>query len=103
MFEISEKAGEMIKESFKDKEEVPSIRVVYNEGGWSGPSLGMVLDEPGNDDTVFTEQGISFMVENNLLERVKPIKIDFVDAPMGSGFIINSSLKKDKECGSCSC
>jgi hypothetical protein len=33
MFEISEKAGEMIKESFKDKEEVPPIRVVYNEGG----------------------------------------------------------------------
>jgi hypothetical protein len=33
MFEISEKAGEMIKESFKDKDEVPSIRVVYNEGG----------------------------------------------------------------------
>ena len=63
----------------------------------------MVLDEPGNDDTVFTEQGISFMVENNLLERVKPIKIDFVDAPMGSGFIINSSLKQDKGCGSCSC
>jgi hypothetical protein len=33
MFEISEKAGEMIKENFKDKEVVPSIRVVYNEGG----------------------------------------------------------------------
>jgi hypothetical protein len=33
MFEISEKAGEMIKEAFKDKEEVPAIRVVYNEGG----------------------------------------------------------------------
>ncbi len=33
MFEISEKAGEMIKENFKDKEAVPSIRVVYNEGG----------------------------------------------------------------------
>ncbi len=33
MFEISEKAGEMIKEAFKDREDVPSIRVVYNEGG----------------------------------------------------------------------
>ena len=57
----------------------------------------MVLDEPGKDDTVFSEQGISFMVENNLLERVKPIKIDFVDTPMGSGFIINSSLKKKRQ------
>jgi iron-sulfur cluster assembly protein len=63
----------------------------------------MVLDEPSKDDTIFTEQGLSFMVENNLLERVKPIKIDFVDTPAGSGFVINSSLKKDKSCGSCSC
>jgi len=63
----------------------------------------MVLDEPAADDTVFTEQGISFMVNNGLLERVKPIKIDFVDTPRGSGFIINSGLKKNKDCGSCSC
>lgn len=33
MFEISEKAGEMIKDAFKEKEEIPSIRIVYNEGG----------------------------------------------------------------------
>ena len=63
----------------------------------------MVLDEPGNDDHVFTEQGITFMVDNSLLERVKPIKIDFVDSPMGSGFMINSNLKKNNDCGSCSC
>ena len=103
MFEISDKAGEMIKESFKDKEEVPSIRVVYNEGGWSGPSLGLVLDESGDDDTVIKEKDITFMVNKDLLERVKPIKIDFVDTPMGSGFHIVSGLKGDKDCGSCSC
>ena len=33
MFEISEKAGEMIKDAFKEKEEIPSIRIVNNEGG----------------------------------------------------------------------
>jgi len=63
----------------------------------------MVLDEPATDDTLFTEQGISFMINNGLLERVKPVKIDFADTPMGSGFVINSSLKKSKDCGSCSC
>ena len=104
MFEVSEKAYEMIKESFKDKEPpIPSIRVVYNEGGWSGPSLGLVLDESGDDDTVITEKDITFMVNKDLLERVKPIKIEFVDTPMGSGFHISSGLKRDKDCGSCSC
>ena len=33
MFEVTEKAGEMIKESLKDKDPIPSIRVVYSEGG----------------------------------------------------------------------
>jgi hypothetical protein len=33
MFEVTEKAGEMIKDSLKEKEPIPSIRVVYNEGG----------------------------------------------------------------------
>ena len=103
MFEITEKAGEMVKEALKDKDPIPSIRVIYNEEGWSGPSLGLVLDESGNDDTIFTEQGITFMVNKDLLERAKPIKIDFVDTPMGSGFHISSSLQGEKSCGSCSC
>jgi len=103
MFEITEKAVEMVKEALKDKDSIPSIRVIYNEDGWSGPSLGLVLDESGNDDTIFTEQGITFMVNKYLLERVKPIKIDFVDTPVGSGFHISSSLPEDKSCGSCSC
>jgi len=33
MFEVTTKAGEMIKDAFKEKEQVPSIRIVYNEGG----------------------------------------------------------------------
>ena len=33
MFEVSDKASEMIKESLKDKEKIPALRVVLNEGG----------------------------------------------------------------------
>ncbi len=32
MFEVSQKATEMIKEAIKDRKETPSIRVVFNEG-----------------------------------------------------------------------
>ena len=103
MFEITEKASEMVKEALKDKDPFPSIRIIYNEGGWSGPSLGLALDESGNDDIIFAEQGMTFMVNKDLFERIKPVKIDFVDSPMGSGFQISSSLQGDKSCGSCSC
>ena len=103
MLEITEKAGEMVKEALKDKDPIPSIRVIYNEGGWSGPSLGLVLDESGNENAIFTEKGITFIVNKDLYERAKPIKIDFVETPMGSGFHISSSLQGDKSCGTCSC
>jgi len=33
MFVVSEKASEMIKDFLKDRSEVPSIRVVMQEGG----------------------------------------------------------------------
>ena len=33
MFEISDKASEMMKEYLKDKEEAPSVRVILEEGG----------------------------------------------------------------------
>ena len=101
MFDVSEKATEMIKEAFKSQEKIPSIRVVYDKGGWSGPSLGLVQDEPSEDDKVFDQEGITYVVNKDLLEKVKPIKVDFIETPRGSGFFIFSNL--GKECGSCSC
>ncbi len=44
---------------------------------------------------------MTYVVEKQLYERVKPIKLDFITTPRGSGFSISSRLQKD--CGSCSC
>jgi len=63
--------------------------------------LGLALDEPQTDDEVFKEGGITYAINRQLYERVKPIQIDFVDTPRGSGYHISSSLAKT--CGSCSC
>lgn len=64
----------------------------------------MALDEPRDDDTVFTESGITYLVNKGLYEQVKPIKVDFMDTPTGSGFQVSSnSADSGKSCGSCSC
>jgi iron-sulfur cluster assembly protein len=63
--------------------------------------LGLVQGEPSEDDKVFTEEGIMYVINKDLFEQVKPIKVDFIDTPGGSGFFISSNLRK--ECGSCSC
>jgi Fe-S cluster assembly iron-binding protein IscA len=33
MFEVTEKASEMIKDFLKDREEIPSIRIMLSQGG----------------------------------------------------------------------
>jgi iron-sulfur cluster assembly protein len=64
----------------------------------------MALDEPQEQDVILTEQDIKFVIEAELFEKAKPIKIDFIDTPDGSGFELTSSLPEDGGCGNtCSC
>jgi len=46
---------------------------------------------------------MTYVVEKTLFEQVKPIKVDYVSTPNGSGFSISSNLKAGSTCGSCSC
>ena len=105
MFEVSDKAGEMMTQYFQDKDEDPYVRIILNEGGWAGPALGMVLDEPRDDDEIVKKNGNTFMISKELLEKVQPISVDYIDSEMGSGYTISSSLSSDGGgCGgSCSC
>ncbi|HOO90753.1 MAG TPA: hypothetical protein PLA74_08005 [Syntrophales bacterium] len=60
----------------------------------------MSLDEAKEDDKVFEENGITFIMDEQLFEQAKPINIDFISTAAGSGFSITSSLSGGS-CGSC--
>jgi Fe-S cluster assembly iron-binding protein IscA len=64
----------------------------------------MALDELRENDESFENSGISYVIEKNLLEKVQPVKVDYVSSAFGSGFKIDSSLVPAGGCGSsCSC
>jgi Fe-S cluster assembly iron-binding protein IscA len=64
----------------------------------------MALDEPRENDESFENSGISYVIEKDLLDRVQPVKVDYVTSAFGSGFKIDSSLFSGGGCGSsCSC
>jgi Fe-S cluster assembly iron-binding protein IscA len=48
----------------------------------------MALDEPKEKDTIYTEQNITFAIDRDLLETIKPVRIDFVDLGGQSGFLL---------------
>jgi Fe-S cluster assembly iron-binding protein IscA len=64
----------------------------------------MALDEPKENDEVFDKNGLKFLINKELLDSAKPINVEFVETPRGSGFSVTSGLtNKDSGCGSCSC
>ena len=64
----------------------------------------MALDESRENDEVFNDNGLTYVVEKDLYDRIKPIKVDYVNSPMGAGFSIGSSMPMGGSCGSsCSC
>ena len=63
----------------------------------------MALDEPKDDDEIIKNKKISYLINKELLEKAKPINVDFVESAMGSGFSLSSRLQTGGGCGnSCS-
>ncbi len=55
-------------------------------------------------DERFDRDGVTFVIDKELYEESKPITIDYVETPEGSGFMIQSALaEKSGGCGDCSC
>jgi iron-sulfur cluster assembly protein len=102
MFEVSEKASEVIKQFLQGQQGPQSIRLLMTEGGWRGVYLVMALDEQKENDQVFTEKGVTFIIEKELFDRAQPISIDYVHSTLGSGYKIKSELMKGSifECDS---
>lgn len=58
----------------------------------------MALDEPQDNDLTFTDREINYIIEKDLFDKAKPIKIDFVESFTGSGFQLTSSLPAGGGC-----
>lgn len=57
----------------------------------------MALDEPKETDRVFDIEGFQYVVDQQFIEKVKPIKVDFVEI----GFRLSCAV--DFSAGSSAC
>jgi iron-sulfur cluster assembly accessory protein len=97
MFEVTEKAIGMIKEFLQNSQGGGAVRVLL-QSGCCGSSLGLALDEQKETDQIFQEQGITFAIDTDLLEKAKPIRLDFIEAGERSGFKFTSGLPASGGC-----
>lgn len=64
----------------------------------------MALDEPLEEDLVFPDRGINFIMDKKLFEEINPVHVDFIESSTGSGFKLTSNLAAGAGCGdTCGC
>ncbi len=98
MIEVTQKAGEKIRDFLNSRQSgSDAIRILLQTSPGLA-SLTLALDGPGENDAVITEQNISLLIDRDLLEKAKPIRIDFVEYGGQSGFQLTSRL----QAGGCS-
>ncbi len=69
-----------------------AIRLFIQGAGWGGPRLGMALDEPTENDSTVTANGISFIYSKEDEPHISDSIIDFEDSYMGKGFSVRNSV-----------
>lgn len=89
---ITEAAALQIKEMMKQNEEEGSfLRVAVKGGGCSGLTYGMgFAPEAEENDTVFDQQGIKVVVNNDDAAILNGTIIDYKQSMMGGGFTIDN-------------
>lgn len=58
----------------------------------------MALDGSNENDFIYTDQGLTFVIEKELLEKIKPVRIDYVQSNTGEGFSITANTGNAGNC-----
>lgn len=64
--------------------------------------MGLALDEPKDNDKVYDQEDLTFLVEEGLMETCGAIRVEFIDAGPRSGFGITSTNSIGSSGGGCS-
>jgi iron-sulfur cluster assembly accessory protein len=102
MLEVIAQANEKLIEYMQTNNISSALRVALMQGGCSGPSLGLALDEEKATDKLFQQQSLTFLVEKDLLEQCGSITVDYHDAGSRSGFSISCTNPLPGAGGGCS-
>lgn len=102
MLDVTTVANEKLVGYMKDNNISSALRVMAIQGGCSGPSLGLALDEEKPLDEVFQQQDLKILIEKTLLQQCGSITIDYVEAGSRSGFNISSTNPLPGGGGGCS-
>jgi len=100
MIEISDLARDEINKVLNSEQHKgKSLFVNFMGFGWSGPVLGLALDEPESSYNTYETNGIEVLMHPDLAKQLEPFGgavVDFVnDSPERRGFMIGVREKPE--------
>lgn len=102
MIEISDLASDQIKEMIESQAaDKMFLRVGVADGGCSGLSYDLRLDEEQTEDDLFFEmKGFNLLIDSKSVEFLEGLKIDYKVQGMTGGFTMdNPNVKASCGCG----
>lgn len=92
MLEVSERALEKLVEFIGEDRQPVRIKTIASGCGCAAaPEVMLTLSELKDNDEVFEIGGITFVVDENLIKEICPIKIDYKVRLTERGFAIRCS------------
>lgn len=85
---LSEKALEEIKKVASTREKMKALRIYIAAYGWGGPSFGLALDEPKENDLSVKVDEFDFVIEDNLKDVYGGFDVDYNTGWLQKGFVV---------------
>jgi len=100
MITVTENAAEQINKVKGSMDgTAQTLRIAAVGGGCSGYQYQMAFDEKNDSDSVFESNGVSIIVDQQSLQALNGIEIDYVENLEGSSFV----FKNPNATGGCGC
>lgn len=85
---VTDLAKDKLKEMLEEKKSDKSLRVFVAGYGWGGPSIGLALEEPKEDDLQVEVDDLNFAVEDGITSMYRLLTVDYSDSWMKRGFSV---------------
>lgn len=91
MINVSDVASQKITEILKDNTPDAYLRVGVDEGGCSGLSYTLVIDNEQREGDIVVNQGaFNILINNDSLMFIEGLQIDYEESGMLGGFTLNN-------------
>lgn len=88
IIEVTDVAKKELDKILEEKNTDKHLRIYVAGHGWGGPSFGMALEEPAEDDLQIEAEGYNFLIGDGLDDVYHKFTIDYSDSMLRKGFAI---------------